>query len=157
MWESHSNANDRCNEAPTLIGTRSVCTVSNQTDGPVGPVAAVEVTPPVGLAELETLLSKLLPKVTPPVTGARPVRSVSNQPVDLVAMVGETSPVELTAVYWHGRHRLARGNGIDAETLAIIGTGPGAGVGTSVDGQYVAVSTRTIMERLHSGNDDLSV
>ena len=66
----------------------------------------------MGLAELESLLRKLLQKVTPPVAGARPVHSVSDQPVkpvDPVATVGETSLVKLTAVlacWWY--HRIVK-------------------------------------------------
>ena len=96
MWESHSNANGRRYIAPTLTGTQSICSVSDQPVKLVNPVAAVGATPSVGWIELETSLRKLLQNVAPTLTGTRSVGSASNQlvgPVDPVGAVGATPPV----------------------------------------------------------------
>ena len=69
VWESHADVDDRCHVKPTLVGTRSVCSVSDRPVRPVNRVVVAVTTPVVGLADLEKLVQKLLlsvPALAPP-------------------------------------------------------------------------------------------
>ena len=68
VWESHFDVNDQGYVPQTLIGTRSVCSVSDRPVNPVDPVGpvrsvepvvAVGATPSGGLTKLETLHHRL--------------------------------------------------------------------------------------------------
>ena len=67
VWESHADVDDRRHVKPTLAGTRLVCLVSDRAVRPVDWVVAAVTTPVVGLADLETLVQKLLLSVPAPV------------------------------------------------------------------------------------------
>ena len=185
VWESHSNANDRCHVAPTLTGTRSVCPISDQPVKPVDLVTVVGATPPVELTLLqrvllsvpepapppcpapggmETMLKRLLlltpvPASTPwsafTVRETGPLRPL---PPGTPTSVPRLSPI-LTHKDWTtmvcfscGRsgHGVSRCPQLDEKFSYLL---PGWSVERR-DGQCMAVSPRTITERLQSGNDD---
>ena len=60
VWESPADADDRCHVKLTLEGNRSVYSVSDPAVMPADRVVAAIATPSVGLADLETLLKKVI-------------------------------------------------------------------------------------------------
>ena len=103
VWESHAESEDRC----LVKLTQSVYSVSDQVVRPVDRVVTAVATPLLGLADLETLLKRLLLSTTAPAPPPGPVpgeietmleRLLSLLPVQVQASLPRSATTDMESV-----------------------------------------------------------